>query len=280
MTFRQRLMATTTAALLVALSAVPAQAHRNWLLPSTTQLEGKTAYVTFDLASGDDVFDISSPAAKLDGLTITGPDGAPVSPENSFTSALRSTFDLKLTQAGTYRVSVVTDMVMGRYTQAGEMKRVRAAMADLASLIPADATDVSITHMINRVETYVTSGKPNDTVLKATGKGLEIIPVTAPEEFVSGESAKFRAYLDGQPLAGLNVSVVPGDVKHRGALKDIAAITDDKGEFTIIWPLAQMYWIGASYPARAPEGAAPLAQPQSQPQTRWSYAGTFDVAPF
>ncbi len=334
MNFGKRLMATSTAALLIALSAIPAHAHRAWLLPSKTQVEGKATYITFDLASGDDVFDIASPASKLDGLTITGPDGTSLVAENRFTGAIRSTFDLKLTQAGTYRVSLVTDTVMGRYTQAGETKRFRGAAADLATLIPADATDVQTGHMFGRIETYVSSGKPNDAVLKPVGQGLEIIPITAPENFVAGESASFRAYMDGKPISGLSVSVVPGDVQHRGALKDISATTDDKGEFTVTWPLAQMYWIGASYPARrmegppagaptgqapnqpapqaptppqgagpqgaspqgaSPQGASPQsASPQSAspqgagprpgfdrpPENRWSYSGTFNVAPF
>lgn len=83
-----------------------AHAHRTWLLPSATQVEGKEAWVTVDAAVSENLFDFDTNALKLDGLAVAGPDGAPVQPENQHAGKLRSSFDLKLGKPGTYRISM------------------------------------------------------------------------------------------------------------------------------------------------------------------------------
>jgi hypothetical protein len=51
-----------------------------------------------------------------------------------------------------------------------------ASVAD----IPAGATDLDLTQNQSRNEFFVTAGEPTQTVLQATGKGLEMVPVTHP----------------------------------------------------------------------------------------------------
>jgi len=280
-------------------AAFSADAHRSWILPSQAQVEGKSPWVTFDAASSDNLFEFDSFPLKLDGLTVTGPDGKPVAVDNPQTGHMRSTFDLQLAQQGTYKVSIVTDMVMARYTQGGEQKRFRGSEADFKASVPADARDLQVSRMSSRIETFVTDGKGNDTALAPAGKGLELVPLTHPSELVASEPARFRFLIDGKPAANLVVAVVPGGVHYRGTLKDWMATTDTNGEVSITWPFAGMYWLGANYPPRGatPQGDAGNGDHPSDhqggdhpgghgggpdgpmPAQRLSYVATFDVLP-
>ncbi len=279
----------------LALAALPmaAQAHRTWLMPSSGQVDGKNLYISVDGGSSDNLFQADSFPLKLDGLTITGPDGKTVAPENPYTGKFKSSFDLKLDTDGTYRIAVVTDTVMGRYTLNGETKRIRGSAAELPTLVPAGATDVAVSHMISRVETFTSANKPSDAVLAPTGHGLEIVPLSNPSGYVAGEKAAFRALLDGKPIGGLAVEIIPGGTRYRGALKDTDVTTAADGTFSVTWPMGQMYWIGASYPPRPAEGGEGKGGDHGggdhgggehgggdMPAQRWSYAGTFEVMPF
>src|SRR3569623_145601 len=88
------------AAASVSLLAVPAQAHRAWLLPSATVLSGTDAWVTVDAAISNDLFYFEHHALQLDNLSIMGPDGKAVTAENTSQGRFRSTFDVKLAEPG------------------------------------------------------------------------------------------------------------------------------------------------------------------------------------
>ena len=255
------------------IAAAPAAAHRQWLLPSATTVEGDQPYVTFDAAISEGLFDFDHLPIKLDGLVITGPDGQSIQPENAATGKHRSVFDVKLARPGTYRASVVMESVMVNYMLGGEQKRWRGSEAELATAIPPGATDLRTTRMESRVVSYVTAGEPTTTALAATGKGLELVPITHPTENVLGTPARLRAVIDGKPAAGLDITIVPGGGRFRAAAGDMSVKTDAAGEVTINWPMAGMIWVGASWPARE-EPSAP------SPARRLSYSATFEVAPF
>jgi uncharacterized GH25 family protein len=105
---------------------------------------------------------------------------------------------------------------------------------------------VKITENRSRVESFVTSGKPSPDVLKTTGVGLELVPVTHPNNLVVGEKATFRLMLDGQPASGVAVEIVPGGIRYRDKLNDSKATTDDSGNFSVTWPGPGFYWMSAS----------------------------------
>lgn len=248
------------------LGVLPGQAlaFRSWLKPSATQVEGTAPWITVDAATSEGVFDFDNMPLKLDGLTIVGPDGQPVTPDAPATGHLRSTFDLQLTKPGTYRLTALTTTVMASYKQGGEIKRIRGTEADLAT-VPADGTDLKVSRMGSRVDTFVTYGKANDTALQPTGKGLEMVPVTHPSDMLVGEPAKLRFLLDGKPLADLAVQVVPGGARFRNGLKDINYTTNAAGEVTVDWPTAGDWLVSVSYPPRVqgagPQGAGPQGSP-------------------
>lgn len=258
---------------IAALLPLSAQAHRTWLLPSSTVLDGKEPWVTVDAAVSEDVFDFDGNAQKLDVLEVVGPDGRALNPENMFTGRLRSSFDLKLAKPGTYKISLVRESVMASYKVGGELKRWRGEEKDMAKEVPANAEDVQLTRQHARQETFVTADKPTDTVFKKlTGVGIELVPLTHPNELFAGETARFRLLLDGKPLTNHLLGIVPGGVRYRGVLNEIAVTTDAKGEFAVKWPSGGMYWLSASWPARG-DG------PPAMVPRRVSYSATLEVLP-
>lgn len=265
------LLAPALLALTAALAVPPpALAHRAWLAPTSTVLSGNDAWVGFDAALSNGVFIPDHAAMRLTGLTITAPDGSTVRAENLHQAQYRSSFDLHLSQPGTYRVANVSSGFMAVYEQGGERKRWRGAEADFPGALPADAVNVETTRTDSRAETFVTLGAPNDAALAPTGKGLELVPVTHPNDLAAGEAATFRLLRDGQPAVGIEVTVARGGLRYRDNPEEIAAATDADGVFTVTWPQAGLYWLGAS--ARTP-GV------DGQPGSNASWSGVLEVLP-
>lgn len=249
-------------------AAGQASAHRQWMLPSMTVLSGDNAWVSVDAAVSNDLFVFEHVPMRLDGLVITGPDGAPVEAQNKFTGKYRSVFDIQLSQQGTYRVASVSGGMMVSYKLNGEQKRWRGAPADAAANIPAGATEVKKTLNDRRVEFFVTNGAPTETALKATGKGLELVPVTHPNDVIAGEKATFGLLLDGKPAAGVEVLIEPGGTRFNDERGEIKATTDKDGKFSVTWPRAGFYWLEAD--VRSPAGADGVERASG-------YVATFEV---
>ncbi len=182
-----------------------------------------------DAAISSEVFYFEHMALPLTGLQVTAPDGSAVQPANAGSGRYRSTFNVLLRQPGTYRIAVLSEPVMATFRQGGQTRRLRGTTASLASSIPADAQDLNVIASINRVESFVTAGKPSTGALQPSGRGLEMVPVTHPSDFVAGSQAQLRFLLDGRPLAGLKVTLVPGGIRYRDQLQDQAFTTDAQG---------------------------------------------------
>ena len=65
------------AASLVALLAAPvaANAHRQWMLPSSTVLSGNDPWITVDAAVSNDLFYFDHVPMRLEGVAVIAPDG-------------------------------------------------------------------------------------------------------------------------------------------------------------------------------------------------------------
>ncbi|SOZ37801.1 DUF4198 domain-containing protein [Cupriavidus neocaledonicus] len=230
---------------LAALAPLAAHAHRQWLLPSATVLSGSDPWVTVDAAVSNDLFYFEHVPMRLDNLQVTAPDGSAVKAQNAATGKYRSTFDLHLTQPGTYRVAVVNNGLFASYKVDGQPKRWRGSAENFAREVPANAQDLQVTQAEGRIESFVTAGKPSDKGLRTVGRGLELAPITHPNDLVAGDTASFRLLLDGKPAANLKVAVVPGGIRYRDQLQEFSATTDADGKFSVKWPAAGMYWMEA-----------------------------------
>jgi hypothetical protein len=258
------------------LLSISAHAHRPWLLPSATLTEGATPVVSVDAAISEDLFEFDSFPLALDALRVTAPDGSAVAADARTASRRRVSFDIPLAQKGTYRIAGVTDTAMASWKVAGETRRWRGAPAALAEQVPADAQDLQVTRQLSRAETFVTNERPGALPATLTGEGLELLPLTSPTDLSVGDSSRFRLLLDGQPYPRADVTVIRGGNRYRYRMGEIALRTDAAGEFSIAWPEAGRYWLGASHGGRAQggPGAAPAA-----PVRRETYSATFEVLP-
>lgn len=231
---------------LTALITAPAAAHRAWMVPSATVISGDDVWVSVDAAISNDLFYFEHQPMRGEPI-VTAPDGTTAKAENLLTARYRTTFDVHLTQQGTYKIAYVNQGVGGTYKVNGEEKRLpRGLSADkLQAEIPAGATDIKLTQSASRNEIFVTSGAPTETVLKPTGQGLELAPVTHPNDLVAGEDATFQFLADGKPAANIKVTVIPGGVRYRDQLGDRELTTDGDGKVEISWPEPGLYWVNA-----------------------------------
>lgn len=254
-----------------------AQAHRAWLLPSATVLSSDDAWVSVDAAVSNDIFHADHAPMRMDGLLITAPDGASIAPQNAVTGKFRSSFDAQLPQKGTYKIAIASSGLMARWeTEAGERRMwpgrgEKANPADFDKMVPKQAKNLEVSQFSRRLETFVTSGAPSNSVFKPTKQGLELVPITHPNDLFAGEKAEFQFLIDGKPAKGAKVIVIPGGMRYRSEQASIEVEADKKGKIVITWPQAGMYWINASYrddkakkPAKVRAG---------------NYAGTFEVLP-
>lgn len=230
------------------LAPAAANAARNWVLPSTTTLSGSNAWVTVDAASSDDLFFPDLRPLAITSISVLDADGQPVQPSSPSMGKFRSTFDVQLTKPGTYKVTSLSTTVMASYTENGEVKRFRGTGEDFAKQVPAGAADLKTIKTVARSETFVTRDKPTDAALKATGQGLELVPVTHPSDVVATEAATFKLLLDGKPAAGLEVTVMRGyDHWSAKPAPELKTTTGADGAFKVTLPQAGLWWISASY---------------------------------
>lgn len=225
-----------------------AQAQRAWLLPSATVLSGSEPWVTLDAAVSNDLFFLNNKALPLQGLTVTAPDGRQAEPEHLVSSRLRSSFDVHLVQPGTWKIALLQNTPATNPLPSSPLPSSPPTSSPPTSSplpgnpppssVPGQARDTQL-----RVETYITLGQPTTHVMQLAGQGLEIVPVTHPADLVSGESAQFSVWLDGQPLANAEVEVVRGGVRYQDRAYAVAFASDRQGLIRVRWPGPGMYWL-------------------------------------
>ncbi len=269
-----------------------AAAHKQWLVPSQATVNGQDVWVTFDAAVSNQLFFPDHVAMRLDNVVATAPDGSQLQLQNASTGKYRSTFDLQLQQEGTYRVANVNHGVSASWDTAESLAAKAKARAEgkpttgpgaprggflrnatpeeLATRIPADAQNLQVTETLGRVETFVTNGRT--TAIKPVGQGLELVPVTHPNDLFAGEEATFVLHLDGKPAAGLQVEVVRGETRYRNAQEEIQATSGQDGRLAITFPQPGLYWLEVS----SEDARTRVAKASKR---RLAYVATLEVLP-
>jgi uncharacterized GH25 family protein len=285
-------MKRSTLALAAALCLLPlsAVAHKQWLVPSATVLAGADAWVTVDAAVSNQLYYPDHVAMRLDNIAITAPDGSVLKPQNPATGKYRSVFDVQLAQTGTYRIANLSAGISARWDTPESLAAAKAAKdgkataggaarggflrnatpEDLATNIPKNALNVQVSEGVGRVETFVTNGAPS--AIATNGKGLELAPVTHPNDLFAGEEASFKLLIDGKPAAGVEIEIIRGGTRYRNAQDEIKVSTAADGSFKVTWPEAGMYWLEAS--ASDTKTSVPQAK-----QRRLMYVATLEVLP-
>ena len=255
------------AALALSLVTPAAHSHEAWLLPSSTVLSSP-GYVTFDGAVSNDIFYFNyRPMVMRDNLAITAPDGSPLQPESLLQGKLRTVFDLHLQTPGTYRVALASASVMASWKENGETKRWRGTAAEMEGKVPAEAEELVIREGSSRIETFVTVGRPTEA--KPTGSGLELVPVTHPNDLYVGDPATFAFTANGKPAANIEVTVIHAGTRYRDQLEKLTLVTDAEGRVTHTWQAPGMYYLKASVDG--------MSETRKNVERRLSYVATLEV---
>jgi uncharacterized GH25 family protein len=231
------------AAAVASLSIGAAEAHRAWIVPSSSIVSGDNAWVTFDAAISNDLFFPDHRPMQVDGIVVTAPDGASVKPQNAMVGQYRTTFDLKLEQKGTYRVAQANSGFNASWKEGAETRRWRGTLEEYAAQGIDRKPGVELTLSSRRIETFVTNGEP--TEIKATGKGLELVPVTHPNDLYSGEVVSFKLMDNGKPAANVEVTVIAGGDRYRDAPGELVMKSGADGSVKFTLDTAGMYWLEA-----------------------------------
>ncbi|XQW85867.1 DUF4198 domain-containing protein [Thalassotalea piscium] len=254
-----------------------ASAHRAWILPSTTNLSGDAPWVTFDAAVSNMLFVPEHVPLGLNGLSIQDPKGKTVEMANAHTGKYRSTFDLNLVTPGTYKIGTASGGLRAMWKDENGKRKMwpargkTAKNSEFATVVPKKAKGLKVSESYRRIETFVTSGEPTNTVFEPTNTGLELVPVTHPNDLFVGEVAKFQFLFQGKPAANTKVSIVAGNTRYRNEQNQMDLVTDAKGYVEINWADAGMYLLEAEY--EDDKATAPATT------RKGNYGATFAVLP-
>ncbi|WP_146489581.1 DUF4198 domain-containing protein, partial [Vibrio cyclitrophicus] len=96
-------------------------------------------------------------------------------------------FDFYFEEEGTHKVAINNQPSYYTQYKAGRrdtVKWIKANKAERDSVLPEKSRDVVTQVGFTRAESYITVGKPTDSVFKIEGKLLEMKPVTHPSDIV------------------------------------------------------------------------------------------------
>lgn len=238
----------------------------------------------------------------------TTPDGIEQEIKPIATLERFTLLDLATGQNGTYRVktadqpSSVTDyaLVDGRWlrvrterpattptaatppatttpaasTEAGATATPRPRRFIYADELPANAQKAK-TEVIQLAETYLSKGAPS-ALAKPTGTGLELIPITHPNEIFASDGFEFIMQFDGKPVPKLELELYRGAGAYdQDKTKDLGHVyTDEQGRAKLDFKdTAGVYLLFMQYPPASTDAS-------KQPPARlYNYGLTLQATP-
>ncbi|ESQ91274.1 nickel transporter [Asticcacaulis sp. AC460] len=218
--------------------ASAALAHSPYLKPNTFNPDAKRPHVTVEasFAEGDLRPDV---AMKSDHFAVVGPDGT-VTPLTPAASLKDATFlEVPLGAAGTYRVT--SGLRTGRVAKAA-VKDGQLHFQEDPQAAPEPGAVIVDVQSLTRADVYVSKGKPG--MLPPAGTGVELQPLTAPNDAYAGEAVRFAVLADGKPLSGEHVTIVTDGQNYAAKkLVDLDLVSDAKGEVSFTPATAGLYLI-------------------------------------
>lgn len=217
----------------MALTSMQTLAHDIYIWPSYfTVNSDKPTKVPVDVSASHTTFrpDFSMPS---DGVTVLGVDGKKVRRiGNYYEGARRSTFDLSLEEEGTYALRYSRDPSYFTRYKIGKRKtekRLRASKSEAKKQMPEGAFDAETARYETISMSYVTNKAPTNEVLAAKNKGFELIPVTHPADYVTGEELEVSLMFDGKPASDLDVVIELEGPQYREDPKALELKSDKDG---------------------------------------------------
>lgn len=208
--------------------------------------------VTLD-ASFAEKFFVPEAAFNSDTFVVITPSGESVAPESKVDLKTRTVLEHALPEEGTYRFSTGSRFgaVFRTYELDGERRSVRGDEEP----IPEGANVILHFQSVTKAEAYVSKGAPSNTVLAAQNSGLEIVPVSHPNNLFAGDAFEFQVLFDGEPMANFELNAHHGRDQFSED-KGITLTTDAQGKAVLTAENQGVYLIFARHRAPAPSDAA------------------------
>ena len=246
-----------------ALAPGAAQAHMPYLMPNYFDVTARD-HVTVQASFTEDVF-APDVVMRSDAWFARGPAGSTPIAQVNYMRDLAA-FEVALPAAGTYRISsgerLGRKSKMFRNTAGQWIMTGEGGDAGGAPLVDVQSVTIA--------EAYVTRQSPTRDVLAASGKGLDLVPITHPNEIFAMEPARFELQFEGKPLEGALVTVYRAAGVYDGGKVAAELTTDAAGRFSITPPDGGTYLALVRHRTEAPAGA-------ETPYRSYSYALTFEA---
>lgn len=248
-----RIIMTAALSLSCTLIASQVQAHRTWIVPSITVVSGDSPWIPFDAAVSNDLFYPNHFPLSVERMKLIMPNGNIGEIHNAHKSKYRSTFDVNLTLPGTYKVEAFSAGLSARWEDKDGKRKFwpprgkPSNSEEFRKKVPKQAKGLEVSYRSNRIETWVTAGDISDEVLAPNNEGLEMVSQTHPNDFVSGEQAKFQFLIDGKAATGATVTIIRGGTRYRNSQEELKLTTDEQGFISVEWKKPGMYWLSANY---------------------------------
>lgn len=221
----------------IAFSAAQVSAHDIYIWPSYFTVNSeKATKVPVDITATHTTYrpDFAMPSS---GVKVFGVDGKQIRRRGNFyEGARRSTFDLAVEEEGTYGLkyfregSYHTRFKVGR---SDKFKRFRGNKSQAAAELPKKAKEVTTAKYATVAVSYLTNKAPTDAVLQPTNKGFELVPVTHPADYVTGEALEMKFTFNGKPVDGVDVVIEQEGPQYRENPEAVELKTDSDGMLAV-----------------------------------------------
>ena len=199
-----KLAMNTTVAVSLSAASLAVTAHDIYIWPSYFTVNSEKAVkVPVNVTASHTTFrpDFAMPS---EGVKVFASDGKQVRRIGSYYQGARvSTFDLDVSSEGTFALEYHRGPSYHSRYKIGKRdteKRMRANKTEAKAKAPKDARDLETASYTTIAMSYVTNKAPSDAVLSAKNEGFELVPVTHPADYVTGEDLQISLLFNGEPV--------------------------------------------------------------------------------
>lgn len=246
-------------------------AHERYIQPTHTVLSGELPQsVTLMASISNDMFHPDRPLGNNEkgievgplkrlfsmlNTEVTGPNGKIIAHPSWQAFQRLSVVDLTLNTSGTYRVSMIQEPV--RMTTFSLPDGSHARRFGPNPELPKGATHITRRSTESRVETVITANEPSRAALQVTGKGLELIGESHPNDLFAGEPAQFALRLNGKKVDPntIELSITRGGTRHRNNREETQLTVNSDGQFTFTPSASGYYFLQATATLQVPQPA-------------------------
>lgn len=226
---RTRIPLAWLAALAACLATSASLAHQQWLAPHAFTLSGESAWISFDHTFSDQRFQPDSGTGGYYSWWITGPDGLKKQVPFLFVGKTRTTGEVELEAAGTYRLEGIESMFWSKLIIDGE--------THWSPGTPEDYPDHEIEksrYYFQKAVSYVTLESADKGALAPTGEPIEILFEDHPNEWREGKPLRIKVLSNGEPVAKQPVKIFTE--RTEGHDEEAVCTTDRRGACKISAP--------------------------------------------